>query len=220
MRRKAWGDVMRKTVALLSAVLGTAGALAGSAFAADAVLEWNSIKAEAPPELKPVTIDAAKTGVMVMDFNKANCNAQMRVRCHAQIPKVQKVLNAARAKGMTIVFIRTQNMKPEDFVEAVAPRPGEPYLVGTKEDKLWANDAERIFREKGVDTLLLMGHQANGSVMVTALGAAMRGFKVIAPVDTMSAATAYQEQFAIWEIANGPAFRGLSTLTRSDMLSF
>jgi nicotinamidase-related amidase len=212
---------MRKAYAMISAALCAAGALAfGSALAADAVAEWNSIKAEAPPELKPVTIDPAKTGLMVMDFNKANCNAQVRVRCHAQIANVQKVLNAARAKGMTIVFIRTQNMKPEDFVEAVAPKPGEPYMVGTKEDKLIGNDAERTFREKGIDTLLLMGHQANGSVMVTALGAAMRGFKVIAPVDTMSAATAYQEQFAIWEIANGPAFRGLSTLTRSDMLTF
>ena len=121
---------------------------------------------------------------------------------------------------MTIVFIRTQNMKPEDFISSIAPRPGEPYFVGTKEDKLIGTDAERLFREKGIDTLLLMGHQGNGSVMVTALGAAMRGFKVIVPVDTMPAATAYQEQFAIWEIANGPAFRGLSTLTRSSMLTF
>jgi nicotinamidase-related amidase len=157
---------------------------------------------------------------MVMDFNKAACNAEMRPRCLAQIPMVKKVLEAARAKGMPIVFIRTRNMKPEDFVPEVAPRAGEPYFVGTKEDKLWATDAEKVFRDKGVDTLILMGHQANGSVMVTALGAVMRDFKVIVPVDTMSAATAYQEQFAIWEIENGPAFRGLSTLTRSDLLKF
>jgi nicotinamidase-related amidase len=193
---------------------------AGSGFAADAVAEWNSIQAEPPPELQPVTIDAAKTGVMVMDFGKGNCTEEIRPRCAWAVPNVKKVLDAARAKGMTIVFIRTRNMQPEDFVEAITPREGEPYLVGTKEDKLWETGAVEIFRDKGIDTLLLLGHQGNGSVMVTALGAAMREFKVIVPVDTMPAATAFQEQFAIWEIANGPAFRGLSTLTRSDLLSF
>jgi hypothetical protein len=203
------------------------GALAGLlavsgiswALAADAVAEWDSIKALPPPELQRVTIDPAKVGVMVMDFG-TNCNAEVRPRCLWAVPNVAKVLEQARAKNMTIVFIRTQNMQPGDFVPAVAPRLGEPYFIGTKEDKLIGTDAEKTFRDKGIDTLLLMGHQGNGSVMVTALGAAMRGFKVIVPVDTMPAATAYQEQFAIWEIANGPAFRGLSTLTRSNMLTF
>jgi hypothetical protein len=190
-----------------------------AAEAADAVAEWDSIKALPPPELQRVTIDPAKVGVMVMDFG-TNCNAEVRPRCLWAVPNVAKVLGEARAKNMTIVFIRTQNMMPGDFVPAVAPRAGEPYFVGTKEDKLIGTGAEELFRSKGIDTLLLMGHQGNGSVMVTALGAAMRGFKVIVPVDTMPAATAYQEQFAIWEIANGPAFRGLSTLTRSSMLTF
>jgi nicotinamidase-related amidase len=192
----------------------------GSPRAADAVAEWDTIKAPPAPKLNPVILQPPKVGVMVMDFNRANCNREQRVRCADSIPAVRRVLEAARAKNMTVVFIRTQNMKPEDFVGEVAPRAGEPYFVGTKEDKLMGTQVEQLFRDKGIDTILMMGHQANGSVMVTALGAAMRGFKVIVPVDTMSAATPYQEQFAIWEIENGPAFRGLSTLTRSDMIGF
>jgi hypothetical protein len=219
---------MREGISMRRSLLVTAAAaaLAGAAFvcvcaaeAADAIEEWDSIKALPPPALQPVTIDPAKVGVMVMDFG-TNCNAEVRPRCLWAVPNVAKMLEQFRAKNMTIIFIRTQNMMPGDFVPAVAPRPGEPYFVGTKEDKLIGTDAERIFREKGIDTLFLMGHQGNGSVMVTALGAAMRGFKVIVPVDTMPAATAYQEQFAIWEIANGPAFRGLSTLTRTSMVTF
>jgi nicotinamidase-related amidase len=210
--------MMRMVLAALACLL--AAASFSYALAADAVAEWDSIKALPPPQLVPVTVDAAKVGVMVMDFNQGNCTEAMRPRCVWAVPNVQKLLNAARAKNMTVVFIRTQNMRPEDFVAAVAPRAGEPYFVGTKEDKLIGTDAEKIFRDKGIDTLLLMGTQGNGSVMVTALGAAMRGFKVIVPVDTMPAATAYQEQFAIWEIANGPAFRGLSTMTRSDLVTF
>ena len=36
----------------------------------------------------------------------------------------------------------------------------------------------------------------------------------------MPADTAYQEQFAIWEIANGPGVREDSTLTKLDMITF
>jgi nicotinamidase-related amidase len=207
-------------------IMGTALALgltalaAGSGRAADAVREWDSIKAPPAPKLNPVILQPPKVGVMVMDFNSGNCTPEQRPRCVAMVPNVRKVLDAVRAKGMTVVFIRTQAMKPEDFVAEIAPRPGEPYFAAAKEDKLIGTPVEQIFRDKGIDTILLMGHQGNGSVMVTALGAAMRGFKVIVPVDTMPAATAYQEQFAIWEIENGPAFRGLSTLTRSDMIGF
>ncbi len=188
---------------------------------ADAYREWNNIAVEPPPPLAEVIIDPATTGLMVMDMGEAACNEQQRIRCHWSVPAVKHVLDSAREAGMTIVFIRTRNMQPEDFVDAIAPLPGEPYFVGTKEDKLWDTGAVEVFREAGVDKLILMGHQANGSVMVTALGASFRDFKVIVPVDTMSAATAYQEQFAIWEIAYGPAFRnGVSTMTRSDMLIF
>ena len=193
---------------------------AGPSTAADAVAEWDSIKALPAPELKPVTLDPAKVGVMVMDFGEGNCTPEIRPRCVWAVPNVKTMLDQARAKGMTIVFIRTQAMKPEDFVDAIAPMPNETYLVGPKEDKLWETGADKIFRDKAIDTHLLMGHQGNGSVMVTAFGAVMRGFKVIVPVDTMPAATAYQEQFAIWAIANNPAFRGLSTLTRSTMVTW
>jgi nicotinamidase-related amidase len=197
----------------------TGAAIAADTAWADAYSTWNDIPVEAPPPLVEVVIDPATTGLMVMDMGEAACNEQQRIRCHWSIPAVKDVLDNARAAGMIIVFIRTRNMQPEDFVDAIAPLPDEPYFVGTKEDKLWDTGAVEVFREAGVDKLILMGHQANGSVMVTALGAAFRDFKVIVPVDTMSAATAYQEQFAIWEIAYGPAFRnGVSTMTRSDML--
>ena len=66
----------------------------------------------------------------------------------------------------------------------------------------------------------MVGTQANGSVLFTTVGAAMRGFKVVVPIDTLPADTAYQEQLAIWEIANAPGIAGEATLTRTDMLKF
>ena len=211
--------ILRRGSAAAAAGLALFAGAAGAQDAAkDVVQQWNAVKAEAPPELTPVTIDVKKTGVVVMDFNQANCPA--RPRCAAAIPKVQKLIASVRAKGVTIVFVRNTAMKPEDFVKDVAPKPGEPYIEAAKEDKFFGNDLEKILKDKGVDTVILVGTQANGSILASAFGAAFRGFKVIVPVDTMPAATAYQEQFTIWEIANGNTFRGVSTLTRSDMIKF
>jgi nicotinamidase-related amidase len=193
---------------------------ANSAFAADAVAEWNSIEALPPPELHTVTLDPATTGLMVMDFGTQFCLPDQRPRCAESIPAVKRVVDAARAANITMVYIRSGTMQPEDFIAEIAPGPGDHYFQGIKEDKMIGNDTEQVFRNAGVDTLVLVGTQGSGSVLITAIGAALRGFKVVVPVDTMPSATAYQEQFTIWEIANGRVFRDLSTLTRSDMLRF
>jgi nicotinamidase-related amidase len=133
---------------------------------------------------------------------------------------VKRVVDAARAAGIVTVYIRSGNMQPEDFIAEIAPRPEDHYFQGIKEDKMVGNDTERVFRDAGVDTLVLVGTQGSGSVLITAIGAALREFKVVVPVDTMPSATAYQEQFTVWEIANGRVFRDLSTMTRSDMIHF
>lgn len=192
----------------------------GPALAADAVAEWDTIEALPPPELHEVTLDPATTGLMVMDFGTQFCLPDQRPRCAESIPAVKRVVDAAREAGIVTVYIRSGNMQPEDFIAAIAPRPEDHYFQGIKEDKMVGNDTERVFREAGVDTLVLVGTQGSGSVLITAIGAALREFKVVVPVDTMPSATAYQEQFTVWEIANGRVFRDLSTMTRSDMIHF
>jgi hypothetical protein len=75
---------MRRAALLTAATAAIAGATTFvficAAEAADAVAEWDSIKALPPPELQRVTIDPVKVGVMVMDFG-TNCNAEVRPRC-------------------------------------------------------------------------------------------------------------------------------------------
>ena len=56
--------------------------------------------------------------------------------------------------------------------------------------------------------------------MFTAAGATQRGFKAIVPIDAMPADTAYQEQFSIWNIANGPSVREGATLTKLEWVKF
>jgi hypothetical protein len=80
------------------------------AFAQTIIDEWTRIKPPAPPELKPVTIDAKDTALLLLDFNgaqdatKGPCNKNTKPRCLASIPVVQKLLAEARAKGLLVVY--------------------------------------------------------------------------------------------------------------------
>ena len=66
--------------------------------------EWPNVKAPPPPELKSVTLDPKTTALLVIDIIKQTCNMQRRPRCVASIPKVQKLLTEARAKGVFVIY--------------------------------------------------------------------------------------------------------------------
>ncbi len=206
--------------AAVISIIGLAAAAGpAAAQAPDILQEWATIKPPAPPAIKPVALDPSKTALISMDFNRLNCTPDKRVRCHAVLPKVQKLLADARAKGMVVVHTYTPNMQKSDIVADVAPAEGE-LVLQVRGDKFHGNDLEKVLKDKGITTVLLAGTSANGAVLFTAIGASQRKFKVVVPIDTMPADTAYQEQFAIWEIANGPDVRENSTLTRTDLLKF
>ena len=61
---------------------------------------------------------------------------------------------------------------------------------------------------------------ANSAVLYTAFGAVSRGFTPIVPIDGLPSETAYQEQFTIWQIANGSQLNEKAVLTRLDSIKF
>jgi nicotinamidase-related amidase len=206
-------------MAMLAVAALTLGLNPTTVQAQDILQEWATIKPPPPPEIKAVALDAKKTAVIVMDFNQGNCIPTKRARCAVALPKVQKLLAGVRAKGMVVVHTYTPNMQPSDISKEVTPAAGERVLQ-VRGDKFQGNDLEKYLKDKGITTILLVGTSANGAVLFTAIGGSQRGFKVVVPIDAMPADTAYQEQFAIWEIANGPGVREDSTLTKLDMLTF
>jgi nicotinamidase-related amidase len=215
---------MTKPIETLLAALAAFAVIVAATSAASAqtiIEEWDTVKAPPPPtdKIKPVTLDPKKTAVLSLDFNAQRCTPQDRVRCFNILPRVEKVLAEARAKGMFVVHALTSNMKPEDIVASVGPKPGEPVVRG-RGDKFSGSDLEKMLKDKGIDTVIVMGTSANSAVLYTVFGAVQRGFKPIVPIDTMPAETAYQEQFTIWQIANGSQLNEHAKLTRSDMLKF
>jgi nicotinamidase-related amidase len=193
--------------------------LASSAGAQAATIldEWASIRAPEPPAVKDVAVDKGTTALLMLDFNQQTCNMQRRPRCVASIPHVRKLLEAARAAHLPVAYTLGGGGKPADLPEELAPGAGEP-IVSSGVDKFVNTDLEKILKDKGVRTVIVVGAAAHGAVLYTASGAVMRGFKVIVPVDGMSADLAYAEQYTAWHLANAPVIGPSVTLTTLDRL--
>jgi nicotinamidase-related amidase len=183
------------------------------------VEEWAKVQAPPPVGLKAVQVNAQETAFLILDIEQLTCNPDRRPRCVKSVPKIQGFLQKARAKGMPVVYSLTGRGTRETILPEVAPKADEP-IVQSSVDKFFKTDLGKILQEKGIKTVIIAGTTAEGAVLHTATGAAMRGYDVIVPVDGMSAGELYAEQYTAWHLINAPGSRRRTTLTRFDMIEF
>lgn len=216
MRRVKRKNVVKLVVIIGVLAIGTG--LSTTASAQTIVDEWANVKAPPPPELKPVTIgNPQETALLMLDFLKQNCPP--RPRCLASIPKMQGLLTQARDKGIQVVHSLAGKATVADILPEVAARAGEP-VVSSGPDKYLNTDLEKILKEKGIKTVIVVGTAAEGAALNTAAGSALRGFKVIVPVDGVSSATTFAELYTAWHLANAPRIGAQVTLTKIDLLRY
>jgi nicotinamidase-related amidase len=208
----------------LKGIAGVLAALTGliipAAQAESVIDEWAAVKAPSPPELKSVTIDAASTALIVMDISTQSCTAEKRPRCVATLPKVQKLIGEARAKGVFVLYTLAGTSKRTDIVKEIAPLEAEQSLSGGGPDKFVGIDLDAILKGKNIKTLITVGTAAEGAVLHTAAGAAFRGYDVVVPVDGMSSTNPYAEQYTAWHLTNAPRLPDHVKLTKVDMIKF
>jgi len=189
------------------------------ALAQTIINEWSSIKAPPAPELKAVTVDPKTTALLMLDFVKPSCNEQRRPRCLATLPKAKTLLAEARAKDMLVIYSFTSTSTMGDTLSEVAPTGKEP-AVQSGVDKFYKTNLEQILKDKDIKTVIVVGTAAHGAVMYTASTAALRGMKVIVPVDGISAENAYIEQYVTYNFTSAPGISNNTTLTSVDMIKF
>jgi nicotinamidase-related amidase len=185
----------------------------------DIIEEWAAVQAPKAPELKPVTLDPKTTALLVLDFIKQSCNNERRPRCVASVPKVEGLLKQARANKATVIFSYTTSSTPADIAKELAPLEGEP-LVRAPSDKFLGTDLEKILKDRGIKTVIVTGTAAHGAVLYTGSQAALRGFKVVVPVDGMSSENLYFEQYTAYQLANVPGAGQNVTLTKIEMIKY
>lgn len=200
--------------ALAAAMLTISPARAGTV-----IDDWAKIQAPPPPELKEVTVEPQTTALLMLDFVHAICNEKTRPRCVASLPAMKKLLGEARAHHMLVVYSTAGQSKPEDIWAEVAPQPGEP-VVNSRANKFQNTELERILKDKGIKTVIVVGTAAHGAVLYTGSEAAYRGFKVIVPIDGSSAENEYIEQYVVYNFAHSPSIASAITLTTTGMIKF
>ena len=203
-----------KTIAMLAAFATVVVTL--PTHAAPITEEWDSVKAPPAPALKPVTVDPKTTALLMLDFMNQNCGK--RPRCVESLPAMKKLLDAARAAKAPVIYSFIANTTAADVMKDVAPIEGEP-SVTSGPNKFLRTDLDKILKEKGIETVIVVGTAANGAVLNTASYAALTGMNVIIPVDGISG-DPYSEQYTAWHVVNAPGVSARSTLTRSDLIKF
>jgi nicotinamidase-related amidase len=191
--------------------------LLGPAHAQTIVDQWTSVQTPPAPALKAVTADAKTTALLMLDFMNQNCGK--RPRCPASIPAMKKLLGEARAAKVMVVYSIIANTTTADIIKDVAPEADEPW-VRSGPDKFLNTDLEKILKDRGIKTVIVTGTASNAAVLFTGAGAALRGMKVIVPIDGMSAGDAYADLATAYLFANASLVSANSSLTKIGMIHF
>ena len=209
---------MRWPYLALTTVIATFLACPAPLQAQTIIDEWQKVKAPPAPELSSVTVDPNTTALLVLDFIDPNCTR--RPRCLASIPAMKQLINAARAKGVTVVYSLAGQATAADILKDIAPAAGE-IVIKSSVDKFSGTDLEKFLKEKGIRSVIVTGTAAHGAVLYTGSAAAMKGMNVIVPVDGMSSEDLFYEQATAWLLAKGTGGIGPKvTLTKIDLLKF
>ena len=136
------------------------------------------------------------------------------------LPKVKKLMNKARSKGLLVVYalgvLPTPGVPGDIWPEAAMV--GEEPWVRSGPDKYLKTDLETILSDKGIKTVVVTGAASHGAVLHTIGGSVFRGLKVIVPVDAIAAESTYAEQYTVWHLQNAPRMAANVKLTSVDLI--
>jgi nicotinamidase-related amidase len=212
-------NLRRRWAAIASVAALTA--LGVQAHAQGILDSWTTTAVPPPPKLEPATVDAAHSALLILDMYPTSCSEAQRPSCVKTIPHVKRLLDEARAHKMLVVYSAGPPAAngPTRPVEVLAPASGEPTVRGAA-DKWLGSELEKVLTEHSIKTVIVTGTSADGAVLYTASGAALRDITAIVPVDGISSANPFAELYTVWHLKNttGTVSRHI-VLTKSDQVT-
>ncbi len=185
-----------------------------------------TLQMPSPPDPVPVVLNPATTALLIFDIvdpicaRQPNCTGKM-------VPAIASLLARARNAGVTVAF-GTRAPTMSKWLPEVLPAPGDIKIESQAQDRFYNTDLDKTLKAKGITTLILAGWKVSGSVTYTSVGATLRGYTVVVPVDASLDATDYEIAIGLYQIlhqhsenaANEPLKERASTLSRTDLISF
>ena len=212
-----------RTVLLTSGLLL---ALCGGAAQAQSTSKLMTLQMPVLPDPARVTLNPATTALMVLDYVEPICATQPK--CKSQmLPAMTPFMERVRKAGLVVAYgTREPNMSK--WLPEVAPAAGDIKIANTAQDRFYNTDLDKALKAKGVTTMIMVGWKVSGSVTYTSVGAMVRDYTVVVPVDTTAAATDYETAIGFYQILNSgnanltnvPLKPKSTTLSRTDLISF
>ena len=183
---------------------------------------------------REVTVPPRTTALIVVDMQNDFVKpggALVVETAAATIPAIQRLLTRARAKGMKVFFTQDTHQEGDiefpiwgphvlrgtwgwQIVDELAPRSGERVIEKLRYDGFFGTPLDHELRLAGSQTVIVCGTVANICVLHTAGSAALRGYRVILPIDAISAIIPFDQQAAIRQVHF--LYRG--TITTSEAI--
>jgi nicotinamidase-related amidase len=212
-----------RTVLLMSGLLALCG---GAAHAQSAGKPLLTLQMPALPDPVRVALKPTTTALLVLDYVEPICSSQPR--CKSQmLPAMTPFMERVRKAGLVVAYgTREPNMSK--WLPEVAPAPGDIKIMNVAQDRFYNTDLDKALKAKGVTTIIMVGWKVSGSVTYTSVGATLRDYTVVIPVDTTTAATDYETTIGFYQIlnqgngnlTNEPLKPKAPTLSRTDMITF
>jgi nicotinamidase-related amidase len=185
-----------------------------------------TLQMPSPPDPVPVVLDPATTALLIFDIvdpictRQPNCTGRM-------VPAIASLLARARKAGVAVAF-GTRAPTMTKWLPDVSPAPGDIKIESQAQDRFYNTDLDKTLKAKGITTLILTGWKVSGSVTYTSVGATLRGYTVVVPVDASLDGTDYEIAVGLFQIlhqhssnaANEPLKTAASTLSRTDLITF
>ncbi len=179
-------------------------------------------------EIKEVEVNPSETALLVIDVQNdfANPSGKLYARgAERIIQPIRRLTLAARRSGATVIYTQDWHLKddPEfeiwgehtlegswgaEIVEELKPEESDIVVRKPSYDAFYSTSLDHILRSRKISTLILTGLLGNICVLCTAMGAAVRGYRLVLPVDAV---------FTIHEFDHIASLRLMSTVFKAEL---
>jgi nicotinamidase-related amidase len=149
-----------------------------------------------------------KTAVLVIDLIEEFVTGRLgNKRAQAVVPRVRRLLGAARGAGLRVVYITDAHLPGIDrefevwgahaeagtpgaeIVPELKPASDDIHLYKRRYSAFYATGLDELLRELKVEAVILSGVLTNICIQHTAADAYFRGYKITVPRDCVDALT-------------------------------
>jgi nicotinamidase-related amidase len=164
--------------------------------------------------------------LLVLDYVERICNSQPKCKGE-MLPAVTPFMARARQAGVTVAY-GTREANMTQWLPQIAPAAGDIKIANTAQDRFYNTDLDKALKAKGITTIIMVGWKVSGSITYTSVGATVRDYTVVIPMDTTAATTDYETTIGFYQIlnqgnsnlANEPLKAKSPTLSRTDLITF